>query len=160
MTEGEFAADLENLRGQDAAARRAALDPARSVIVQAPAGSGKTELLIQRYLALLARVDSPEEIIAITFTRKATAEMRARVLDALLRAENDTPPAKPHEFLTWRLARGARSHDSQARWNIAENPNRLRIQTIDSLCHWLTLQLPMLSGCAPKPESKIGRAHV
>ena len=153
MTEGEFAADLENLRGQDAAARRAALDPARSVIVQAPAGSGKTELLIQRYLALLARVDSPEEIIAITFTRKATAEMRARVLDALLRAENDTPPAKPHEFLTWRLARGARSHDSQARWNIAENPNRLRIQTIDSLCHWLTLQLPMLSGFGAQPET-------
>jgi len=67
----------------DRIARERALDPARSFIVQAPAGSGKTSLLVARYLKLLNAAGKPEEILAITFTRKAASEMKTRVLEAL-----------------------------------------------------------------------------
>jgi ATP-dependent exoDNAse (exonuclease V) beta subunit len=137
----------------DLAARRRALDPERSFIVQAPAGSGKTELLIQRYLRLLASVEHPEEIVAITFTRKAAGEMRERVLGALVDARAGKAPASGHEKSTLELAAAALARDAAAGWGVTENPVRLRIQTIDSLCAALTRQMPMLSRFGSQPES-------
>ena len=127
----------------DFAERRRALDPTCSFIVQAPAGSGKTGLLIQRYLMLLVHVESPEEIVVITFTKKAVAEMRERVLAAL--AQTSKTPETEHEKLICTLAGAVLQRDAQAGWNIMDNPARLRIQTIDSLCVSLTRQMPILS---------------
>ena len=137
----------------DSTARRRALDPARSFIVQAPAGSGKTGLLIQRYLRLLATVEHPEEIVAITFTRKAAGEMRERVLGALAQARAEESPENEHERLTLELAAAALARDTERGWGVTENPARLRMQTIDSLCAALTRQMPMLSRFGSQPES-------
>ncbi len=130
----------------DHLARARSLDPERSFIVQAPAGSGKTELLTRRYLRLLARVDAPEEILAITFTRKAAAEMRNRVLEALALAQADSPPEQPHRFETWTIAREALAADELHDWQIDKHPARLRIQTIDAFNQSLARRLPILSG--------------
>jgi ATP-dependent helicase/nuclease subunit A len=135
----------------DARQRARALDPTLSFIVQAPAGSGKTELLIQRYLALLARIEHPESIVAITFTRKAAGEMRRRVLDALAGAA-EPEPAQPHEAARWRLARAVRERDAALGWNLARNFSRMRIRTIDSLCDSLVRRMPWMSRLGAPPE--------
>ncbi len=136
----------------DAGRREEALDPERSFIVQAPAGSGKTELLIQRFLCLLAGVDAPEEIAAITFTRKAAAEMRSRILEALERAKNPDPPESEHRFRTWKLARAAEARNRKKSWNLEDNPGRLCIQTIDAMCAAIAKQMPFMSGLGAPPE--------
>ncbi|MFZ5594171.1 MAG: UvrD-helicase domain-containing protein [Pseudomonadota bacterium] len=136
----------------DAAQRREALDPARSFIVQAPAGSGKTSLLTQRYLTLLAIVQSPEEIVAITFTRKAAAEMRSRILEALRNARAASPDSD-HARATWDLARSALDHDQRQGWDVLSHPARLRILTIDALCGSLVRQMPVLSGFGAVPAT-------
>ena len=114
-------------------ARVAALDVTRSFIVQAPAGSGKTELLIQRYLKLLATVENPEEVLAITFTRKAAAEMQLRVLQALQKVNFGEPALEPHEQITASAASAVLQRDEDLGWCIVSNPRRMRIQTLDSL---------------------------
>ncbi len=143
----------------DAEARRLALDPQRSLCVVAPAGSGKTELLIRRYLTLLARVQEPEEILAFTFTRKAAAEMRERVL-LHLRAAAASDAGEHDETLA--LAHAALVRDRERGWQLLSDPARLKVQTIDAFCAWLSSQLPVLStlgGAMPISEDEAGCRH-
>jgi len=136
----------------DKAARDRALDTRASFIVQAPAGSGKTELLIQRYLALLAAVDSPDAVVAITFTRKAAGEMRSRVVASLRMAESGVAPAAGHERLTCDIAVRALARDRERNWNLLSNPAQLRIETIDALCATITRRMPWLARFGAMPE--------
>ena len=126
--------DPRNLVGQagaplepaDADARRTALDPRRSFIVQAPAGSGKTEMLIQRLLVLLACVDAPEEVVALTFTRKAAGEMRSRLIKALEGARF-APPEAPHRRATWTLARAVLDRSNANGWDLLQSPGQRQL---------------------------------
>jgi len=136
----------------DKGARIRALDAATSFIVQAPAGSGKTELLIQRYLKLLELVDAPDNVIAITFTRKAAGEMRSRVVESLRIAETGLAPVAEHERLTFDIARSVLAHDRQRNWNILHNPAQMRIETIDALCASITRRMPWLARFGAMPE--------
>jgi ATP-dependent exoDNAse (exonuclease V) beta subunit len=130
----------------DAKAREDALTFNRSYIVQAPAGSGKTELLTQRYLTLLNTVDNPEQIVAITFTKKAASEMRARILSSLELGKKTSPPLQAHQQTTWQLAKAALKRDHALNWNLLLQPLRLRIKTIDSMCQFLCNQMPLTAG--------------
>ncbi len=129
----------------DAAERSRALEPTTSFIVQAPAGSGKTALLTRRVLTLLATVDEPEEILAITFTRKAAAEMQTRVVEALEQAAYNPEPESAFELEGYRLALAVLQRDKQRDWQLLQNPDRLRMSTIDALCALLAQQLPVTS---------------
>jgi ATP-dependent helicase/nuclease subunit A len=145
---------------RDRAERLRALDPRASIIVQAPAGSGKTELLIQRFLTLLAGVDQPESIVALTFTRKAAGEMRHRVISALESASGPEPQSD-HERQTSALAARALARDEQQGWRLLEHPSRLRIQTIDSLCGSLVRGMPWVSrlGAPPRPQENVDHLY-
>jgi ATP-dependent exoDNAse (exonuclease V) beta subunit len=128
----------------DRAARERAIEPAGSYIVQAPAGSGKTSLLTLRFLRLLADVECPEQIVAITFTRKAAAEMRHRILEALGKAALPLPAgAEPHVEALHQHARAALARSRDRGWGLEHNPARLHVQTIDGLNHWLARRLPL-----------------
>ncbi|MGB6975405.1 MAG: UvrD-helicase domain-containing protein [Terracidiphilus sp.] len=153
--------------------RVAALDPARSILVQAPAGSGKTDLLTRRFLRLLAEVDDPSHIVAITFTRAATAEMRHRVLyeldaaseESATSSADETHAEPPEDSLSMRvLARRALARSRRLNWKLLDLPSQLRIDTIDAFCREIALQQPLLSGLggrlehSPQPHELYRRA--
>ncbi len=137
---------------KDAEQRQRAIDPTQSFIVQAPAGSGKTELLTQRFLRLLSTVHAPEQIIALTFTKKAANEMRERILAALHLATTQSKATTSHQQQTLTYATEALARDTTLGWHLLSEPSRLRIMTIDALCQRLAHAIPLQTNHLSFPE--------
>lgn len=110
-----------------------------SFIVEAPAGSGKTSLLTDRFLKLLTVVDMPEEIVAITFTKKAASEMKAKIIERI--KESKSP-----------FAQTILKRSEEKGWDIDHNLSRLKVMTIDKFCHNVVSQIPVLSKMGSKPN--------
>lgn len=113
----------------DSPIRDEAVSPTDSYIVQAPAGSGKTALLVRRYLNLLTVVKQPEEILAITFTDKAAREMKSRVLKELTLKDG--------------IAKQVHERSMRLHWDLELNPQRMKIQTIDSFAYSIVQRMPI-----------------
>jgi ATP-dependent helicase/nuclease subunit A len=115
----------------DADARRIAVDPAQNVVLEASAGTGKTRVLVERYVNLLLAGVEPDRILAITFTRKAAAEMRQRIIERLREASRT-------------------SQLSAAKWKeLRERSGDIAISTIDAFCLSLIREFPLEAGVAP-----------
>ena len=109
----------------DRAARLAAVDPRRNVVLEASAGTGKTSVLVTRYVNLLRAGVDPLNVLAITFTRQAAAEMRARIVQEL---EQDA----------------LRSRAGEARWReLRDRRGEIAISTIDAFCLSLLREFPL-----------------
>lgn len=130
----------------DQNARDRALSPRESFHLEAPAGSGKTSVLLARFLTLLGRVEAPEELLALTFTRKAAGELRARVVE-LLSARQDLPREHPWEQRLADLADRVFQHYSrQGALQELLAAERLPVVTFHSFCAQLLRLAPQEAG--------------
>jgi ATP-dependent helicase/nuclease subunit A len=115
----------------DAAARRNAVDPALNIVLEASAGTGKTRVLVERYVNLLRAGVEPDHILAVTFTRKAAAEMRQRIIERLKDA------SRLSEF-------------DAARWrDLKERLGDIAVSTIDAFCLALLREFPLEADVDP-----------
>ena len=130
----------------DAHVRDEVLDAVRSFHLESPAGSGKTSLLAARYLRLLA-LCRPEEVLAVTFTRKAAGELRERILRALNQARHGERPDDAAQALLFDLAA-----EVVRRHNLADAPlapECVQVMTFHGLCAWMAERWPLEAGLAP-----------
>ncbi len=131
--------------------RLSALDTTRSHHVESPAGSGKTLLLIMRFLKLLGEVGNPQEIIALTFTEKATGEMRDRIVQYLdMARKSERPENKLDEELMGLAAATLQRHGDHM--ELITSSDGLNIMTFHGFCSYITRRAPLEAGLAPDYE--------
>ncbi len=115
----------------DAAARTVAVDPSRNIVLEASAGTGKTSILVTRYVNLLRAGVDPANILAITFTRKAATEMRERIVHELKTAAGTSP-------------------EDRRRWlTLRDRMTDISINTIDAFCLSLVREFPLEADVDP-----------
>src|SRR5437899_5852634 len=115
----------------DEDARRRAVDPTENIVLEASAGTGKTRVLVERYVNLLRAGAEPDQILAITFTRKAAAEMRQRIVERLKET-------------------GRLSQFDAARWrDLGDRLGDIAISTIDAFCLALLREFPLEADVDP-----------
>jgi len=123
--------DVDEAIDKDQEARARAVDPRHNVALEASAGTGKTRVLVDRYVNLLRAGVDPSNILAMTFTRKAAAEMRERII-ATLRAA------------------AARGDIPAARWReLRDRIDDIAISTIDAFCLSLLREFPLEADLDP-----------
>ncbi len=128
-----------------------AADPARNATVHASAGTGKTWLLVTRIVRLLLAGAAAESILAVTFTRKAAAEMQQRVAERVRELAGATPAdldamlqhygITPDDDLR---ARAGRLYEE-----LLFNPYALRATTFHAFCQELLQRFPLEAGVTP-----------
>ena len=119
------------IAARDRAGRERAVDPRFNVALEASAGTGKTRILVNRYVNLLKAGVDPGEILALTFTRKAAAEMRERIVATLRDA-------------------AARGEFPRERWRqLRDRTADVTISTIDAFCLTLLREFPLEAGLDP-----------
>ena len=127
----DAAADAPIAPDSDRDARAFAQNPEHNVVLEASAGTGKTSVLVARYVNLLTRGVDPANILAITFTRKAAAEMRERIIRDLRRAVEQST----FDRSRWLLLRD----------RLAD----IQISTIDAFCLALLREFPLEADLDP-----------
>ena len=115
----------------DAGARLDAVDPSRNIVLEASAGTGKTRVLVERYVNLLRAGVDPEHVLAITFTRKAAAEMRDRIIERMREASR----VGEIDRNRWRDLKG--------------RLGEIAISTIDAFCLSLLREFPLEADVDP-----------
>ncbi len=128
--------------------RREVLDPERSFIVVAPAGAGKTQVLVKRYLTLLGRASSVDSIVALTFTNKAAEEMRGRVFSALRCAASGAKGRDENEEELFSIARAALANEKIPKEELV-SPGAFRISTFHGFCSEILRSYPLEAEVTP-----------
>lgn len=131
-----------------------------NMVVEAGAGTGKTTLLITRLcLAVLARGTSVEKLVALTFTEKAAAEIKTRLIAALHEVLSALRENKEHPVLT--LLRSRFNVPDDKLVSRAENAlarlDRACVGTIHGFCAEILKTFPLEAGLSPNAEIDSGR---